>query len=72
MFQMVDYNINNIQISNNNGIFKFSVTSNGIVKGTGRHANWVEVLDIRTKILSKKSHVLEVEGLNKTEIIMAL
>jgi hypothetical protein len=37
-----------------------------IIQQAGRHPNWVEVLDIRTKILAKKSHVLEVEGLNKT------
>lgn len=31
-----------------------------------KHPNWVEVLDIRTKILARKHHVLEIEGLNKT------
>ncbi|WP_163445037.1 EndoU domain-containing protein [Flavobacterium columnare] len=35
------------------------------VSTAGRHPNWVEVLDIRNKILAKKAHVLEVEGLDK-------
>ncbi len=49
------------EIKNTGGYLKWKA-----LQGAGRHANWVEVLDIRTKILAKKSHVLEVEGLNKT------
>ncbi|MCH4832596.1 EndoU domain-containing protein [Flavobacterium columnare] len=43
-------------------------TGDGVEMGVstaGRHPNWVEVLDIRNKILAKKAHVLEVEGLDK-------
>ncbi|GHV59367.1 hypothetical protein FACS1894182_13370 [Bacteroidia bacterium] len=38
----------------------------GIGAKGGKHANWVEVLDIRTKITAKKPHVLTVENLSST------
>ena len=36
-----------------------------VAKG-GMHANWVEVLDIRNKIIAKKPHVLTIENLSST------
>ncbi|MBO0590847.1 EndoU domain-containing protein [Cellulophaga sp. E16_2] len=40
---------------------------NGFSDSGGKHINWTEVLEIRNKLILRKSHVLEVEGLTQVK-----